>query len=143
MIDILSCFFIHFLLLILLLLFVFCSVILSCLFYLDVYLSITFETGKVPHVPCSALRLCAFIGQNNFITSAASWFQCFGMMSTAIKSTIAPKIYKINEQLSTNTTNKACRMPQCRGASSTCTHSHFPSRDRPAAFSTPATMGSF
>lgn len=97
------------------------------------YLSIALETSKVPHMPRSAFRLGALIGEDDLVAGATSRLQGLGVMAAAIESAIPPEVDQIDQQLTAHAADEAGGMPEGGRARAASRHGHLAGCDRTPA----------
>jgi len=97
------------------------------------HLSIALEAGKVAHVPRSALRLGALVGEDDLVASAASGLQGLGVVAAAVEPAVSPEVDEIYQQLTAHAADEAGGMPESGGSSAARRHGHLGGRDRAAA----------
>lgn len=97
----------------------------------------------MPHVPGSALRLGALVGENDLVAGAASRLERLGVMSPAVEPSVPPEVYKIDEQLSADAAYEAGRMPERGRTGSARSDGHLTGRYRLSALATSGSVRSF
>lgn len=101
--------------------------------YRHSYLSIALEASKVAHVPRSALRLGALVGEDDLVAGAASRLEGLGVVAAAVKPAVPPEVDKIDQQLSAHAADEAGGMPERGRSGPTGRHGHLAGRDRAPA----------
>lgn len=110
-------------------------------FHTIFYLPIALKAREVPHMPRPPLRLCAFVGKYNLVTSTASRLQRFRMMPATVQLAILPEVYQVDEQLPAYATDEAGRMPEGGWTGAARSHCHLAGRNRPATFAASGAVG--
>lgn len=97
------------------------------------YLSIALEASKVAHVPRSAFRLGALIGEDDLVAGAASRLQGLGVVAAAVEPAVPPEVDQIDQQLTADAADEAGGMPKGGRTRAARRHGHLAGRDRAPA----------
>lgn len=85
------------------------------------------------HVPGSAFRLGALVGEDDLVAGAASGFQSLGVVPAAIEPTVPPEVDQIYQQLTAHAADEAGGMPESSGSGAARRHGHLAGCDRASA----------
>lgn len=87
----------------------------------------------MPHVPRSALRLGALVGEDDLVAGAASGLEGLGVVTAAVQPAVPPEVDKIDQQLAAHAADEAGGMPESGRPGPARRHGHLAGRDRAPA----------
>lgn len=78
-------------------------------------LAVTFEAGKMTHVPRLSLCLCALVGKDDLVTRGTSGFEALRVVPSAVQLAFLVEVDEVYKQLTAGITAETGRMPAAVG----------------------------